>query len=118
MLPLISTGPNIICDFLLKYFHFSNSLGSGQFHERGRLGKEFANTNRNQVTYSRVPLMWTLKRRAKSVHISEPSTVVDTLSCRYLDYIELHFRPLKSCALEFCPILNIPNLQPPPRTVK
>ncbi len=30
---------------------------------------------------NRVPLMWTPKDRAKSVHISEPSTVVDTLCC-------------------------------------
>ncbi len=34
--------------------------------------------------YSRVPLMWTPKGRAKSVHISEPSTVVDALSCGHL----------------------------------
>ena len=34
--------------------------------------------------YSRVPLMWTPKGGAKSVHVSEPSTVVDTLSCRHL----------------------------------
>ena len=35
--------------------------------------------------YSRVPLMWTPKGRAKSVHISEPSTVVDTLTCGHLE---------------------------------
>ena len=35
--------------------------------------------------YSRVPLMWTPKGRTKSVHISEPSTVVDTLSCGHLE---------------------------------
>ncbi len=28
-----------------------------------------------EICYSRVPLMWTRKGRAKSVHISEPSTV-------------------------------------------
>ena len=30
--------------------------------------------------------MWTPKGRAKSVHISELSTVVDTLSCGHLEY--------------------------------
>ncbi len=36
------------------------------------------------TNYSRVPLMWTPKGRAKSVHISEPSTVVDTLCCGHI----------------------------------
>ncbi len=51
--------------------------------------------------YSRVPLMWTPKGRAKSVHISEPSTVVDTLSCGHLehDYIGKINRPDKKCPL-------------------
>ncbi len=35
--------------------------------------------------YSRVPLMWPPKGRVKSVHICEPSTVVDTLSCGHLE---------------------------------
>ncbi len=34
--------------------------------------------------YSRVPLMWTPLGRAESVHISEPSTVVDALYCGHL----------------------------------
>ncbi len=37
--------------------------------------------------YSRVPLMWTPKGRVKSVHISEPSTVVDTLCCGHINMI-------------------------------
>ncbi len=32
--------------------------------------------------YSRVPLMWTPKGQAKSVHINEPSTVVDTCTLK------------------------------------
>ena len=38
----------------------------------------------NMYMCSRVPLMWTPKGRAKSVHISEPSTVVDTLCCGHI----------------------------------
>ena len=38
----------------------------------------------NRSVYSRVPLIWTPKGLAKSVHISELSTVVDTLSCGHI----------------------------------
>ncbi len=46
--------------------------------------------------YSRVSLMWTPKGRAKSVHISEPSTVVDTLCCGHIGKIN---GPGKKCPL-------------------
>ncbi len=49
--------------------------------------------------YSRVPLMRTPNGRAKSVHISEPSAVVDTLSCGHLDYIGKINGPGKKCPL-------------------
>ncbi len=45
--------------------------------------------------------MWTPKGRAKSDHISEPSTVVDTLCCGHInhDYIVKINGPGKKCPL-------------------
>ena len=42
------------------------------------------------MIYSKGSLMWTPEGRAKSVHISEPSTVVHTWCCGHSDYGQVY----------------------------